>query len=328
MRKALAVVALALCMTLSSCAVNTTPASTTPYTPVTQVDHYTLEPDETAALPTEEIALYQGMIDAMLAGEESAPAADNEEHNDLLLDLLRESPYFFFVSEAVMRDGRVYFAYAYTQEERDEMLALMDERLLEIVNHDADESDNELDSILKIYHAVTTMEYDHSRKEEIEDPDSPLFAYPGDEVYRMLNTGEGVCYSFAYVFRLAMQQRGFECFTVRGTSGADHTPHMWNMFRYDDALFYCDPTWDRARDAYSRLDEFGKTEDERQAERVATKTFGTYHFAEYGKVDVVDKRFGIFRGITRFAPAGEHAFLIENFKGEQKIFHTDTFEVT
>lgn len=293
---------------------------------LTAVNHYTLEPDEVNAISDDKLRLYKDLIDAVLTGSESAPADSSAEHNELLLGLLRESPYYFFVDTIEPRDGNFYITYNYTAEQRAAMLSQMDARLLEIANHDADESDNELDVILKVYHAVTTLEYDYDREKDEVDPNE-LFFYPGDEVYRTLTTGKGLCYSFAYIFRLALLQHGIDCFTVHGMTGEDSTPHMWDIFCYDDTYFYCDPTWDRCRDAYSRLNEFGKTEDERAADSVIVEDFDAYHFSDYGPVRCTDDRFSIFRGINRFSPAGEHSFLVENYKGEQKLFYTDTMKI-
>ena len=298
------------------------------YRAITAIDHSVLEPDERAALTQEELAAYRVLTDALLARDDQAILDVDASRTEYLLDLLRESPYYFFASDAKAEGICVKFTYAYSAGEQQRMQELMDSELLEIANKYAAPDDNELDIVLKIYSAVThRIRYDLER-EDNKQLGSPLFDYPADEVYKALRDGKSLCYGFAYIMRYALLQRGIDAFCVYGDCLAREAGHEWVVFRYDGQYYHCDPAWDRAEDEYAKLLHFGKTDGERIADTLVMRDFSEYHEADYPAVVCSDDRFEIFRDIVRFSYANGHCFYIENRKGKEAFFDTETFTVS
>ena len=299
------------------------------YRAITQIDRCVTEPDESAVMTDADRDGYTALMEGMLAREDVVtPGGDGDSDRiDFYLDLLRRSPYGFFVKTAV-RDGQsVRFTYAYAASEQQKMLEEIDSAFLEIANTDAQPDDNELDVILKIYSAAAhRIRYD-SEREDNKQLGSPLFDYPGDEVYKALTTGESLCYGFAYVMRFALLQRGIDAFCVYGECRAHNMGHEWVIFRYDGRFFHCDPAWDRSGEGYAKLLHFGKTDAERAADTIVPKEFASYHEPEYGKVVCDDDRFSIFRDIIRFTYVKDHRYYIEDRGGKGAIFDSQTFTI-
>lgn len=321
---------LAAVLTLASCAPAAEPDATAPpddtteYT-VAAIDHSVVEPDVAAVMSDRDRELYRAMTDAMLARRDAVDVSGSDIGVDVLLDELRRNPYGFLLRSARAEGGRVVFTYAYTEQEQADIVAFMDSELLDIVNCDAAAGDNTLDTILKVYYAVThRLTYDRERDDN-KQLTSPLFDYPGDEVYKALRDDKSLCYGFAYILCFALLQRGIDCFTVYGNCHAHSMGHMWNVFRYDGAFFTCDPAWDRSDDGFSKLYHFGKTDDERFADTLEARDFGEYHYAAYGEVKCTDERFSIFRNINRFSYVREHDFFLESIDNDEFIFDTSTF---
>lgn len=331
MKKTVLSLLLIVSLALSSCALTSDDTATEATAPteylLTAIDHCVVEPDERAVMSDDDVAAFRLMMDAMLAHEDAVDIPYDTDL-DFLLDLMRQSPYYFFLDSADAGDHRIRFTYACTGAEEAEMLSFIDSAFLELVNANAEEDDNELDTILKIYYAVThRLTYDTSRDDN-KQLGSPLFDYPGDEVYKALRDGKSLCFGFAYVLRFALLQRGVDCFCVYGESHAHNMGHEWNIIRYDGAFFNCDPSWDRADSGYSKLYHFGKTDAERLSDALEARTFSSYHFPSYGEVACTDTRFSIFRGVVRFSYVGDHRFYLEDHQGESGIFDTESFELS
>lgn len=291
------------------------------------IDHSVVEPDELAAMTDGEAAAYRALTDALLAREESVTLDADAERVEFLLELLHESPYYFFAESVDAQGTQVTFRYAYTAQEQQEMQELMDSALLSIVNCDAAPDDNELDTILKIYSAVThRIEYDLER-EDNKELGSPLFDYPADEVYKALRDGKALCYGFAFVMRYALLQRGIDAFCVYGECRSHEQGHEWVVFRLGDRYYHCDPAWDRASDNNVKLIHFGKTDDERTADTLYPRDFAEYHEAVYPAFVCDDERFGIFRNVVSFSYTGGHCFYIEDRDGNGAVFDTESFTV-
>lgn len=331
MKKILLSLLLVLSLLLASCAPAADQNSAVPdetateYLAVTEIDHCAVEPDDRAAMSDDDRAAYRRMMDAMLSHQYELTVQGMAGRLDYLLDLMRRSPYYFFLSGARTDGDRVLYSYAYTAEEQQEVLSYMDTELLQIANANAAPTDNELDTILKVYGAVThRLNYDHERTDN-KQLSSPLFDYPADEVYKALRDGKSLCYGFAYILCFALLQRGIDCFTVYGQCRARDMGHMWNIFRYDGAFFHCDPSWDRAEGAYAKLYHFGKTDDERFADTLEARDFADTHLAAYGAVQCDDTRFSIFRDIDRFTYVTGHRFFLKSNSGKEYIFDTSRF---
>lgn len=336
MRKILLSLLLTAALLLSACAAQDTPAVQTepteyvpqPYRAITAIDHAVTEPDERAAMTDDDREQFRVLMEAMLAREPEIVLDTDEERMDLFTELLRESPYYFFVSDMTVSDTSVRFAYAYGEEEQRRMLTFMDEELLRIANSDASPDDNELDVILKVYAAVCgRIEYD-TRREDNKQLGSPLFDYPADELYKALRDGRGLCYGFAYVLRCALLQRGIDAFCVYGQCRARDMGHEWVIFRLDGAYFHCDPAWDRASDEAAKLLHFGTTDLERENDTLEMRPFGEYHLSGYGAVRCTDKRFDIFRSVFRFTWLDGHRYLLEDKNGGRTIFNSEDFSLT
>lgn len=334
MKRSLSVLLIAMSLLLSACtagAPTVDDAAVKPteyierFSPVEAIDHCVLEPDDRARLSDRDTDAYRAMMEGMLSRRDSVTASTENVTPDELLDLMRESPYYFFLSDVSVDGDTVNFSYAYSEEEQRKMLDQMDSDLLRIADYEASEDDNALDVILKIYLAVThEMEYDLERTDN-KELGSPLFRYPADEVYKALRDKKSLCYGFAYVMRFALLQRGVDCFCVYGLCTARGDGHEWIIFRYDDAWFHCDPAWDRVADGYAKLIHFGKTDREREVDTLQMQDFASYHDADFGEVTCTDDRFSIIRGMSRFSYAGGHRFSMSDLKGKKMIFDTETF---
>ena len=301
--------------------------TTTEYAPLTAIDYSVTAPDVRAVMTDSERGMYCDITDAVMARREEISCEASQTQLSYLLDIFRRSPYYFLLKKTRVDDGHISFVYAYTAEEQREMVRLMDTAFLEIANYEAKPEDNELDTILKIYFAVThRVSYDTERQDN-KQLSSPLFTYPHDEIYKAIRDGKSLCYGFAYLMCYALQQRGIDCFTVYGQSHATDMGHMWNVFCYDGAYFTCDPSWDRAEQGYAKLYHFGKTDAERAADTLAARDFAEYHEAAYGKVACTDDRFAIFRGILRFSYVNGHDFFFTDREGNDYIFNTVDFSM-
>ena len=331
--KKLAALILAAALTLCSCAAgggrqeDTTEYAAAVYRPIGEVDHCVVEPDEAAVMSDNDREQYERLMDAMLSREDEVDLYLAGDRAEFLLELLRESPYYYFVSSAGADGGRVSFTYAYSAEEQADMLALIDREILRIANSNASDDDNELDVILKVYSAVGhSIDYDNAR-EDNKQLGSPLFEYPGDEIYRALSEGKGLCQAFAYVARFALLQRGIDCFCVYGECRARDMGHMWLVFRCGGRFYNCDPAWDRASYGYSKLVHFGKTDSERIADTLEARDFAEYHYAKYGRVECTDDRFRELRGIVRYTYLNDHRYYLEDRDGNSMTLDTESGEI-
>ncbi len=296
------------------------------YLAITQIDRCVVEPDEKAVMTKDDEMFYRILMDAVITRKDSVTLSDDETKNVFYIDLLKQSPYYFFLSDCELNGSSVKLSFAYKKDEQDEMCEFLDSEFLKIANFNAKDTDNDLDTVLKIYYYITKgYNYDFDRTDN-KTLDSPLFTYPDKEIYNFLKDKKGLCYGFAYTMRFALLQRGIECFCVYGDCTQDNDSHMWNIFKYDGEFFNCDPAWDRANDAYARLFHFGKTDEERTSDYLDTVDFSSYHFDDYGKVECTDKRFLIFRTVMRFSYIDEHRFFMEEYGGEQKTFDTEKFD--
>ena len=331
MKKVLLSLLLIVALALSACAPSGQPDTTgyrEPYRAVTAIDHAVTEPDERAALSDAEKRAFDRLTQAMLAREEEVTLDAGEERIAFLLDILRESPYYFFVKKADVQGCTVRFDYAYPAAEQAQMQAMMDRELLAIVNADAQPEDNALDTILKLYYAVGHRIVYDTEREDNKELGSPLFDYPADEVYKALRDGKGLCYAFAYVFRYALMQRGIDAFCIYGECRAHDMGHEWVIFCLDGEWYHCDPSWDRASMGYAKLLHFGKTDDERRVDTLAPRAFEEYHESAFPAPECTDERFGIFRGIVRFSYIREHRYYLEDRDGKEYIFDTEDFSLS
>lgn len=334
MKVKLTALLLAVCLMLGACSSKSAPAKkeaeepteyTETYPRLTQIDHCVLEPDDRARLSEKDKLAFRALTEAMLARHDSIVLDTDAATAAVLLDLLRESPYYYFLSKADVDGDTVRFSYAYPAEEQQEMLTFIDEQMLRIANHEASENDNALDVILKIYLAVThEMTYDLERTDN-KELGSPLFRYPADEIYKALRDKKSLCYGFAYVMRFALLQRGVDCFCVYGLCSAHDDGHEWIIFRYDDTWFHCDPAWDRVSNGYSKLVHFGKTDLEREIDTLVMTDFSSYHDPEFGEIKCTDERFQILRGMTRLTYIGGHHYYMTDLKNKEYVFDTETF---
>ncbi len=297
------------------------------YIAVHEIDHCAVEPDDKLHMSEQDTAHYQKLMDALLSRKKSVKLSDNKDKNEYYLDLLKQSPYYFFADSCTLDGDTATFTYAYSEEEQQDMLDFLDSKFLGIVNSNASENDNELDKILNIYGAVArSMTYDHTRKDN-KQLDSPLFSYPSDEIYKALRDEKSVCYGFAYTLRFALLQAGIDCFCVYGPCSAHGEGHMWNIFEWEGNYYTCDSAWDRSDDGYAQLFHFGKTDKEREADTLERTGFSSTFFDEYGKVECVDDTFKIFRGVDRFTYVSPHTYYIVYYDKSDAVFDTQTLKM-
>lgn len=332
--KKITAVLLCICMLFLMCSCNiqnkiqsATEPDHNEYMIITQIDHCVVEPDDKLHMTDEDEEFYRKLMDAMLEQKESVKLSDDSSKNEYYLDLLKQSPYFFFVDKYETDNNCVTFTYKYAKEEQDKKLKFIDEKFLDIVNSHANKDDNTLDRILNIHWAVAhSMTYDHARTDN-KQLDSPLFQYPSDEIYKGLKTGESLCYGFAYTLRFAFLQAGIDCFCVYGPCTYHGEGHMWNVFKYDGEFFTCDSAWDRSDDGYAQLAHFGKTEKERKVDTLTISGFSSTFFEEYGKVECTDDRFKIFRNVDRYSLYDTHQYYLVDFEQNSYMFNTETFTI-
>ncbi len=322
-------------LTLCSCNTqSTTPTAEIPqatvdtdYMAITKINHYVVEPDDKLHMTDADTAHYKNLMDAMLNREKSVTLSSDVEKNEFYVDLLRQSPYYFFLSKCKIKGDKAELSYAYSKAQQEKMLAFIDNSFLEIVNSNATENDNTLDKILNVHCAVAkSMTYDHERKDN-KQLNSPLFKYPDDEIYKALKDKKSVCYGFAYTLRFALLQYDIDCFCVYGPCSGRGEGHMWNIFRYNGEFYTCDSAWDRADDGYAGLFHFGKTDKEREADTLTRTDFSSTFFEEYGEIKCTDDTFKIFRGIGRYTFIDTHTYFFEDYNSKEYIFDTTTFEM-
>ena len=297
----------------------------TEYKIITQIDHCAVEPDDKLHMTDEDEEYYKKLMNAMLQQNPSVILSDSKKSNEFYIDLLRQSPYFFFVDEYKLSGNEVQFSYKYEKDEQDKKLNFIDEKFLNIVNTNASEDDNTLDTILNIHGAVArSMTYDHKRTDN-KELDSELFQYPSDEIYKALKTEESLCYGFAYTLRFALLQAGIDCFCVYGPCRNRGEAHMWNIFKYNGKFYTCDSAWDRSDGGYAQLAHFGKTEREREVDSLYISGYSSTFFEEYGEIECTDDSFRMFRDVDRYTFVNTHTYFLETFDYEEYIFDTETF---
>ena len=83
------------------------------YMIITQIDHCAVEPDDKLHMTDEDEEFYRKLMDAMLSQEDSVKLSDDSSKNEYYIDLLKQSPYFFFVKKYEMNKNKVIFTYKY-----------------------------------------------------------------------------------------------------------------------------------------------------------------------------------------------------------------------
>lgn len=331
MRKILCLI-LTVCFILSACTAGADRSESestekTEYTALKEIDRSVMEPDLEEKLSDNERKLFRDLVDSAAEGKPSASLTKDEEKNSFLIDLLRQSPYFFLVDDYTVSGDCVEFTYVYPKDEQKRIVDFMDSEFLTAANYKAAENDSDLDSMLKIYSYVTgNYVYDTERTDN-KQLDSPLFKYPADEIYKMLRDGKTLCFGFAYLVRFCSLQHGVRCFNICGYCRATESGHMWNMFEYDGEYFNCDAGWDISDEGYSKLMHFGKTDNERRVDSLEFEEFKKERFEAMGGADCDDERFKIFRGIKRFTYIRDHEYFMVDGHKQQYIFNSETFEM-
>lgn len=297
------------------------------YQIISEIDHCAVEPDDKLHMTDSDRANYKKLMNALLTRKDSVKLSNDKDKNEYYIDLLMQSPYYFFADSCVLSGDTVTFAYAYSKEEQQDMLTFLDSKFLDIVNSNASADDNELDKILNIYGAVArSMTYDHTRKDN-KQLDSALFNYPDDEIYKALKDEKSVCYGFAYTLRFALLQAGIDCFCVYGPCSSHGEGHMWNIFKWEDKFYTCDSAWDRSDDGYAQLFHFGKTDKEREADTLERTGFSSAFFDEYGEVECTDETFKMFRGVDRYTYISPHKYYIVYFDKKEAVLDTQTLKM-
>ncbi len=332
MKRILCILLCTVLLSLCSCSKKTqTPpianTQNTPYLSITSINHYVVEPDDELHMTDYDRQYYKTLMDALLNRQPVVILSDNEQQNKYYIDLLKQSPYYFFASSCVLNHNTVEFEFSYSQQEQADMLDFIDSEFLKIVNCDAQKNDNTLDTILKVYGAVASLlTYDNVRTDN-KQITSELFHYPHDEIYKAFKENKSLCYGFAYILRFALLQHGIDCFCVYGSCSDRDEAHMWNIFRYNGNFYTCDSAWDRSDGDYPQLYHFGKTDTERLSDGLLMLDFSSQLFEEYGKIECSDDMFKIFRGVSRYYFISEHTYTFETFEGEKTTFNSQTFSI-
>ncbi|MDD4096936.1 MAG: hypothetical protein PHP22_11935 [Oscillospiraceae bacterium] len=256
------------------------------------------------AIGAEAEQFFYDLIDAVIAGKESVPCADQ----DLLwgLDLAMNTffpPYDFIVSDSTYADGEVRLQYRLDSEQREVLLRDFAEQIETLVEYaELLEEDSPTVRAIKLYRMYSVLiRYDYGA----EDND----VVTDVSCYRGLMELEGICQSFASAYAYLCLQSGVEATTVTGMNS--EYAHEWTILTLDDNYYYADPTFESGDGGYG-LKYFGMTAAQRElaGEFIADEYNIGHSNHLWGKdIDVTDEA---------FAPLWEavYVFPSENEDGE------------
>ena len=86
------------------------------FSPIEEIDPCVVEPDERALMSDNDMIQYRRLMNAMLERQSEVTLSD-EDRIDFLMDLLRQSPYYYFLRSADIDADKVRFTYAYSAEQ-------------------------------------------------------------------------------------------------------------------------------------------------------------------------------------------------------------------
>jgi hypothetical protein len=305
--------------------------SSTPFVPIiTEIDHYTLHPDEAAHATYAQKAYYRQLVEAVYARETVVRLSDSYDENLYCWGLLMDNPIYFVVDSVDFSADHktLLFTYAYSAEEQAEMLAFMDEEYLSILNEIIPQDANELEKVLRVYRYFSNrIEYNYEWLEDYQLSED-TFLYPDIQIYEALKTNKGVCHSYSYLCEYALAQLGIDCFGAVGHDTNADGDHMWILVKIDGNFYYCDPTWDRNADGTVGLRYFGMT-TERRAETGLTNfdNFEAFHEDAYGPAPANDGRFSVLWDTASFEFGPEHTLILYDDGGQRNVYDTVKQEI-
>ena len=117
MKKPLIALLIAVCVLLGACtqggSASQDVTEPTEYsakkTAIKEIDHCVLEPDDRARLSEKDMKAFRRLTEAMLARWDEVSIYPDTVTIDDLLDLLRESPYYYFLSATTVEGNSIRF---------------------------------------------------------------------------------------------------------------------------------------------------------------------------------------------------------------------------
>jgi hypothetical protein len=290
---------------------------------LTEIDHYTLDPDDAAHASEEQKAWYRRLVDGVLAREESVTLSDSYDENLYCWGLLMSNPIYFVVEKVDFSSDHktLLFTYAYSAEEQTEMISFIDKQYLTILNEIIPDDANDLEKVLRVYEYFSShIEYNYEWLAGLQlAPED--FLYPDIQIYEALSTNFGVCHSYTYLCEFAFALLGIDSFGITGYDTNADGYHMWLLVKIDDHFYYLDPTWDRNQDGTVGLRYFGMTTERRtDTGLVDFDNFEAFHEPEYGSVPADDDRFSVLWDTYSFEFGPSHTLILYDEMGNTQIY--------
>lgn len=285
---------------------------------LTEINHYVVSPADEQYMTDEKMEFYTIAMDAMFAHEDYVKLTDSYDDNLNILGYMQDNPYTVILSDFDITSDHMgmEFEYAYSAEECAEMVRFMDEEFLNIINGNIRADMNDLEKVLAIYKYFgerISYDYDWLEKYELSED---KFMYPDVTVYQALKTDKGVCHTYTYLCRFALQQLGIKC----EKACADMTNgecHMWPIIWLDGKAFHIDPTWDSdGAGTATGLRYFGMTDEENIDRGMVDNWSCTIDMAL--DIECSDSRFSSWRDIAGYELIGDHMIRVTRESGEQE----------
>lgn len=250
------------------------------------------------AIGAEAERFFYDLVDAVIAGEESVPCADEELLWDLGLALgTYFPPYNSLVSDLRYSDGKYMVTYRLDPKQREDLLRDFAEQIETLIGFAGLlEEDSPTVRAVKIYRMYSTLiSYDYAATDNDVLTDVTC--------YRGLMDLTGICQSFAPAYAYLCLQAGVEATTVSGLNS--ESAHEWTILTLDDKYYYADPTFEAGDGGYG-LKYFGMTSAQREyAGEYVADDYNIGHSNNFWgrEIDVTD---------ATFAPLWEAVFVFES----------------
>ncbi|MGN1307163.1 MAG: transglutaminase domain-containing protein [Faecousia sp.] len=292
---------------------------------ITQINHYVLTPANLYYLTDAKMDAYKTAMDAIFAHESEVQLTDSYDDNLSVLGYLQESPYTFILSSyQITPDHKgMTFEYAYSAEECEQMLNMIDQEYLTLINETITEDMTDLEKVLAIYkYFAQRISYDYDWVEALNMSDDK-YLFPDIVIYQALQNNKGVCHTYTYLCQFAFQQLGIACERASAEMQNSDSSHMWPLIWLDGAAFHIDPTWDDTGIGVS-LRYFGLT-DEENIDRGLVSNWNC-NIDSALDIACTDTRFVSWRDIIDYNLIGNHQMEVTREDGTVEIIDLTQYQ--